>query len=149
MSNLTDNIKSSYMVTINVWPNKLINNKQYQKYDHKDQQYLLEQVVKVAFSPIVPKLNYELTKAGNTHCHFMVKSTEDFIRRAQAYVHSQLGLPKVDMDRVFKYTITKVHEDYGDDYCTKEQRPVDPLDEAMSSVPALNVFANHGSKKKG
>lgn len=133
-------IEQSYMVTINVWPNKLVNNTKWSNYCMSDQCHILTEVTKVAFAPIKVDHNFEATKAENMHTHFMVRCTDDVIRRAQAYVHSQLGLPSAPLDRVFKFTMTKVHQDYGEDYCTKEKQLEDPLGKQIEDIPKTNVF---------
>lgn len=133
-------IEKHYMVTINVWPNKLVRSLKWCNYTQSDQCHILTEVTKVAFAPLKIEHNFEATKAENMHTHFMVQCTEDVMRRAQAYIHSQLGLPSAPLDRVCKYTMTLVHQDYGQDYCTKEKQLEDPLGKQIEDVPKKNVF---------
>lgn len=142
------NIQPSYMVTVNLWPNKLINNKMYHKYDNEEQKHIIKSVLEVAFNRLDLALNWELTKQQNIHCHFMIKCSEDDIRRAQAYVHVQLGLPKAGVDRCLHFSKTLVDADYGHDYCTKELKKIDDLDLMMEQQVSFNVFKRERSEPK-
>jgi len=130
------------MITINVWPNKLVNNKMWKQYSEPEQKQLLKDVVRVAFAmestgDLKDKLDrvlfFEKCKSGNIHVHFMLTCTEDTIERAKAYVHYRLGLPSADPSRVFMYTQTIVDTSYGHEYCRKEQVDDD-------YVPSTNIF---------
>lgn len=140
-------VGNDFMVTINVYPKKIIKDgKTYCQYSNDDQKEIIQGVCKVGYKNAEIKHNFELTKAGNIHTHFMLMCTTDDMEILQAYVHSKLGLPCAPADRVCMYSLTRVHKRFGEIYCSKEQDAV--IEDSIHDSPDESIYNTNVFKPK-
>lgn len=129
-----------YGYTLNVSPKKYILGKQYGDLSTDEQEQVLCSVLTNALKHIgrvqcEHEYEFELTKAGQTHCHGMLRCNASDIHKLQLFVHKQLGMPRLDPSICFKYIKTIVSSDAWLNYMRKSKGAQDD-----SYIPEYNMF---------
>lgn len=130
---------SIYGYTLNVSPKKFILGKQYGDLSTVEQEQVLQSVLLNALKHIgrvqcEHEYEFELTKAGQTHCHGMIRCNASDIMKLQLFVHKQLGMPRLDPSICFKYIKTIIASDAWLSYMRKTKNP------DSSPIPEYNMF---------
>lgn len=130
--NDNNRIYNHYMVTVNVSPNKFVNNRHWKTYSRVEQEMILLKLYKTVLQLNVFNTDhrFELTKQGQTHLHFVCSTTEEVIEEVQQIFHKKFGMPSLDPSICCKYTKTIKCRSHALEYITKEDK----------EVPEYNMF---------
>lgn len=117
------NYINNYMITVNISPNKFVNNKHWKSYSIVEQDQILEKSMKHVINTFTIAdylYRFESTKQGMRHLHFVCDTTEDEVQEVQKYFHKRFGMPSLDPSVCC--TITKTFKDviHAVLYTTKE-----------------------------
>lgn len=118
-----------YSMTVNLSPRKLVsyfNGRRitYGDLNHDDQKAFIKKHVDSALCNVgihTYRSNWEDTKKGFPHLHFLLYTTEERVLSVQQSIQQSLGLPKVAPHVVCYYEKTTVDPKFWVDYMTKEE----------------------------
>jgi len=115
----------NYSYTINVSPNKYVENLQWAKYTAQQQRDLFSKIINNIMGklPFIEESEYvtELTKAGMVHVHGQIYTTEETIDKFQSMIHKKLGIPSLHPRIVCTVERTEVDNTHWVDYMNKDQ----------------------------
>lgn len=133
---------STYAVTINVYPSKIVSRRRvWKQHSSTEQKEIIlfevsQALHRIGKSSVDFSYVFEKTKDGNEHLHGVIRCTHSQIIDFQDTIHQALGLPSVLPSRVCFIELTKVSAIFWQNYMNKDQCKSKPID----FIPDKSMF---------